>query len=58
MGVSEIGGGARSLGQTGEVLSRKSRLQVRFPCLPVLRQPATKVAVWSESGEHSDDWVP
>jgi len=29
-GVPGIGGGARSFGQTGEVLSRKNRLQVRF----------------------------
>lgn len=28
--VPGIGGGARSFGQTGEVLSRKNRLQVRF----------------------------
>lgn len=30
-GVPGIGGGPRSFGQTGEVLSRKNRLQVRFP---------------------------
>lgn len=30
-GIPGIGGGARSFGQTGEVLSRKNRLQVRLP---------------------------
>lgn len=63
MGVSEIGGGARSLGQTGEVLSRKSRLQVRFPCFTRLSSAGADVAVCthmysSNERERSNVWAP